>query len=442
MTKCKSSSSFSPRCIESALSFLNGFFHNYDGLIYEPIKIITGGKNNEPLSASPFHSNVIYNNLLKYLSNEEYKNRYNLSEEIIKKIHGKYLNVSYPVHEFESLTFGDFVNTVRCAKQEKNVYRTIDHKKPPENEQIIDPNIHKFVMSNVFYLEGNLIKYSTVSVIPIFELIIQKVKEADKKFNVFSAHSETLSAILSYLGEKMELPPPYRSHFLIETWKPNNGSQPFLRMSFNGEVLRTILVDDFIRSTEEFIRKYGENKNDKNQKEKINEKGNETESIKNNEIENGNVQNNENKDELIKCNENENDDVQNAEIKDEAITYNKDLLRIENADETATNEGNDVSLADGGFSAYRVESDISIENAGAQVDEGDSVGTSIEFNENEESSSSDESVTSVSSPRRKRKRTTTVRLFGIKAKIPRINRKNLRIKKKHLKKHLKKLGLR
>lgn len=252
-------SSFVIRCIESALSFLNGFFSQFNGSINQPLHIETGEENDEPLAPSPFRSKIIYNHLLDYLKKENYENRLNKSEKIIEKFR-KYLNISYPVHQFESLSFGDYINTLRCSKQEENVIRSINHTIPTE-ENLITPEIHKELMENVYFLEGNFYKSSKSSTIgPIFRLILEKLKKIKSKnpdhiFNLFSGHSETLSALLTGFGIKNEFTPPFGSHFLIEAWKSNN-SQIFLRVALNGEVLKIVPIKEFKKYAKSIINEW------------------------------------------------------------------------------------------------------------------------------------------------------------------------------------------
>lgn len=258
-------SSFVTRCIESALSFLNGFFYQLEGTIDEKISIKSGKENEEPLAPSPFRSKLIYRHMMDYIKSEEYEKRLNRSEKIIQKFR-KYLNISYPVHQFESLSFGDYINTLRCSNQEDNVIKSIDHERPKE-KQLITPEIHKELMTNVYFLEGKFYNSTRSATIgPIFKLILEKLKKIksnkiDHVFNLFSGHSETLSALLTAFGIENEFTPPFGSHFLIEAWKVNNG-ESFLRIALNGDVLKIIDLKEFKKYAKDLISEKVEQKND------------------------------------------------------------------------------------------------------------------------------------------------------------------------------------
>lgn len=249
-------SSYVIRCIESALSFLNGFFKQFEGSFNQTLQIKTGKNNDEPLAPSPFRSKVIYSHLVNYLMKDEYRKRFNKSEEIIKKFK-KYLNVTYQDYEFESLAFGDYINTLRCSNQENKIIRSIDHQTPTE-EKLITPEIHKELMENVYFLEGDFYNFSRkASIGPIFKLILEKLRNIKSKktehiFNLFSGHSETLSALLTGFGVKNDFTPPFGSHFLIEVWKPID-SKPFLRVLINGEIIKTIPLKEFKKYAKDLV---------------------------------------------------------------------------------------------------------------------------------------------------------------------------------------------
>lgn len=251
-------SSYVTRCIESALSFLNGFFYKFDELLNQTFDIKTGQKNDEPLAPSPFRSDLIFQNMLKFIDQEEYRKRHRRSEELIQKFR-KYLNISYLTHEFESLSFGDYINTLRCNRQEDEVIKSINFE--DEDEQLITPEIHREMMRNVFYMEGNFYNFSLApTVAPIFKLILDKLKKINYKrpehlFNLFSAHSETLSALITAFGYNSEFTPPFASHFLIEVWKPESSSS-FLRVVLNGEEIKRISLHKFKKMAKKLVNQY------------------------------------------------------------------------------------------------------------------------------------------------------------------------------------------
>lgn len=264
-------SSFVPRCIETALSFLNGFYQSYDGIINQTLEIETGKMYEEPLAPFPGGSKLMYQDAVKFIELEEYKNRINRSEEIIKNFK-EYLNVTYPIHQIESLTFGDYINTLRCAEQEDEMIRSFNHEVPSE-ENLITPELHKEIMNNMHFMEAGFYNFSRApSIAPIYKLILPKLKKITSKkpshvFNFFSGHDGTLSALLTAFGMESEFPPPFASHFLIEVWKHEN-SNHVLRISFNGEVIKTIPLKEFKKAAKKLIKEY-EKMNESLKKEEL-----------------------------------------------------------------------------------------------------------------------------------------------------------------------------
>lgn len=260
LSKISVRSSFVQRCIESALAFLNGFFDQHKGEIQSNLEFETGKMFDEPLAPFPGGSKLMYEDALKFIELDEYKNRINKSKEIIKNF-DKYLNVTYPIHEIESLTFGDYINTLRCANQEEEVIKTKDHESPSE-ENLVTPELHKEIMNNMAYMEAGFYKFSTApSIAPIYKLIMQKLKKVKAKnpkkiFNLFSGHDGTLSALMIAFGEEIEFPPPFASHFAIEVWKQNDSN--VIRASFNGKVIKTIPYKEFKKSAKKLIKEYDE----------------------------------------------------------------------------------------------------------------------------------------------------------------------------------------
>lgn len=261
-------SSNAQRCIESGISFLNGFFNNYDGTFNETLEMDVGEEGKEPLAPSPFRNKLIFEQILKFIDQDDYRKRYVESEEIVQKF-SKYLKIIYPVHEFESLTMGDFFNSVRCANQEEEMYRTPEHEDPSE-EVLITPEMHRILMNNVFYLEGKFYNYSLpLPAGPILKLVVEKLdkiesEKPEKIFNLFSSHSETLSALIATFGIDCELPPPFNSHLLLEVWKPDDSSPIIIRFVLNGDQLKIVPLEDFMKNAMGIIKEYEKqvNKND------------------------------------------------------------------------------------------------------------------------------------------------------------------------------------
>lgn len=261
LSKLSIRSSFVQRCIESALSFLNGFFDQYNGTIQQNLDIETGKMFEEPLAPFPGGSKLMYEDALKFIELEEYKTRINRSEEIISNFK-KYLNVTYPIHEIESFTFGDYINTLRCSNQEDAVIKTINHEEPTE-ENLITPELHKEIMKNMVFMEAGFCNFSRApSIAPIYKLILQKLKKITSKkpktvFNLFSGHDGTLAALMTAFGMEIEFPPPFASHIAIEVWKQNDSSY-ILRASFNGRVIKTVPFKEFKKSAKILIKEYDE----------------------------------------------------------------------------------------------------------------------------------------------------------------------------------------
>lgn len=250
-------SSFIPRCIESALSFLNGFFDHIEEPINETIEFVTGQMNDDPLVIVPAASDLMLESSFRFAETDEYKQRIKELKEIIKKF-DKYLNVSFPIHEMQALLFGDYINTLRCSKQDKTVIRDEGHTQPQE-ELMITPEIHKIILNDMNFFEAGFVKFDKIATLgPILQLILQRMEsyyslESHCKFSLFSGHDATLNALLTYFGTNTTYPPPFASQVLLEFWY---STRPYLRVVYNGDVITTLPVSQFKKDAEILVAEY------------------------------------------------------------------------------------------------------------------------------------------------------------------------------------------
>lgn len=236
-------SSFVPRCVESAVSIINGMYPPENDS--EILNIVTGQYRNEPLC--PYsESNDEFEELSKeFIKKDEFKKRKEYFQKL-KKLHS-HLNMKIG-GDMDNLIVADFLNCFRCSNNELPFppYPSTEkqhEKNNKEDDVIINDQIFDKLMSNMAYWEAGFLNFSgKIAYMPIFDLIMNHIDklfamdESTAKFILFSGHDVSISAVLNALGYvDFVAPPPFASHLSVELWQLD---KPHLRFVFNGKVLQ------------------------------------------------------------------------------------------------------------------------------------------------------------------------------------------------------------
>lgn len=238
-------SSFAPRCIESAVAIMNGFYPPMND--NEILNITTDKFQKEPLC--PYsESSDEFNQLAKeFVKKDEFEKRKKFFKGL-SNLH-KFLNFKIK-NEMDNLVIADFLNCYRCSRNELPFppFKNDQKKEKILNENILNENVlnesdFDTLMSNMAFYDAGFLDFAgNISYMPILELIINHIDkyfemdEFVEKFFLFSGHDATISAVLVALGIlDLRAPPPFASHLAIELWQIE---KPFMRFVYNGEVIK------------------------------------------------------------------------------------------------------------------------------------------------------------------------------------------------------------
>jgi hypothetical protein len=135
------------------------------------------------------------------------------------------------------LRAGDFVIAKRCAG---NPY-----------PDFVTEEMYARMESDIDFVIGEFYHQAVGSAFPpLVRFVLTGIDDwyAHKsrvQFTLLSGHDITLVAFLEGLGIGPEvISPPYASHLAVELWHLD---RPYVRFSFNGEVLRMIPLEEFRR---------------------------------------------------------------------------------------------------------------------------------------------------------------------------------------------------
>lgn len=215
-------SSFVPRCVESAIGFMQGLYPpESEG---EILNITTGNEKDEPLCPYAGSTPETYKKALEWTEQEWFKKRHSESTAIHNKLVEPY-NVTVKI-PLELMLLGDHFNVLKC------------NNKPMT---FVDEEMYSHMLSDVAIFESGFFGYAgNLTYGPIWELIMNAIDryyglEEKARFYLFSGHDVTVSALLAGLGYiDLVAPPPYASHFAVEIWYT---TRPHLRFVFNGDVV-------------------------------------------------------------------------------------------------------------------------------------------------------------------------------------------------------------
>lgn len=242
-------SSFVPRCVESAVSIINGMYPPENN--GEILNITTGQYKNEPLCPYSESTEEFIELSKEFVKKDEFKRRKEYFQRLTN-LHN-HLNMKLE-NDMDSLIVADFLNCFRCSGNELPFppYPSTQEQYDKNNKNngndgndnlIINDEIFNELMSNMAFWEAGFLDFAgNASYGPIFELIMNHIDkhfsmdESTAKFVLFSGHDVTISAILNALGYlDFTAPPPFASHISIELWQLD---KPHLRFVFNGKVMQ------------------------------------------------------------------------------------------------------------------------------------------------------------------------------------------------------------
>ena len=218
-------SSHYERCIQSMMSFFDGFYPAIQP--DETIKYVTGTKELEPLYPSSSYCKDIRIVYEKFLKSDEFQQRKAKSQQDLNPLF-EYLELEKTEENW--MWLGDWMYSYKCSNQ----------------------NIPHVVTDQMFELAMNDTSYGSVGFYRMFpkensgaiwRVILEQTAailsgQSKAKFALLSGHDITIMALLASLDiVDLSSIPPYRSHLALELY---NDPIPSIRFVMNGQVLKPL----------------------------------------------------------------------------------------------------------------------------------------------------------------------------------------------------------
>lgn len=232
------------RCIQSAMSFLNGFYP--PATPGELINIREVADGTEILAPGRETCKEMDETYVKWTESEEYKNRQKQSQELFKPVF-EALKISPDLW----MSFGDWLISYTCKG-----FMIPD----VVTQEIFDQATKDTSYSMWGYFQTSP-KVAASAMWRLFLKDIDRFLAAEPgigKLRIYSGHDSTIIALLVSLGIEDIGIPPFRSHFLMETWIDQRG-KIFIRFVLNGNPIELPFMDNkSLVSYSEFKGKLGE----------------------------------------------------------------------------------------------------------------------------------------------------------------------------------------
>lgn len=221
-------SSYTDRCQRSAVSFMNGFFPpDAPG---HTIRYNTGSERKEWLQPNPYMCDDVKDLYDKFVSSEVYKQRVLESDKIYANLY-KELNITSSNTTWIHLA--DWIYSYMC------VIGSVPKISPTEEQ------LQRVVDDIGFYSYQYYKTDKKVAASPIWRHILKDIdnflNNKEGKFQLYTAHDATITALLASLDYDESFNPPFRSHMSIELWKSRN--DVCIRFVFNGKAINSTLFN-------------------------------------------------------------------------------------------------------------------------------------------------------------------------------------------------------
>lgn len=211
-----------PRCIESAIGFMQGMYPPEDP--GEILNMTSGNASNEVLCPYVGGGPAFLEAGGAWMQTDEFKARTGDSEDVLSKLR-EYHNITLN-HIVEYLLVGEYFVSYKCHGL---------------GIEPVDKPLFKRLVSNMAFFEAGFLNFSKpLGSGPIWNMVFDDIDkyyglESQTKFTLFSGHDVTLAAILVSLGYvDLVAPAPYASHLAVEIWYT---TRPEVRVVLNGKVI-------------------------------------------------------------------------------------------------------------------------------------------------------------------------------------------------------------
>lgn len=213
----------SERCVKSAIAFMNGMFP--PAFPDEILDVKTGISGFDKLNPDPYGCSDLRRDYAAYITSDEFKARAE-SAKVMQKPLYDHLNLSWDGQNWQWI--GDWLLSFYCSGQSIPSVVT---------EEMLEAAIG----DTEFYSVGFVAKYKEDATGPLWRLLMRSIDDrmsgfSQKRFELFSAHDATITAILAWFDPVSASGiPPYRSHIAVEMYELDG--LPKLRFVYNGDVL-------------------------------------------------------------------------------------------------------------------------------------------------------------------------------------------------------------
>lgn len=212
------------RCIQSAMSFINGFYPPATPGELINIKEVADGT--EILSPEPHTCKETQEMYTEWLNSNKFKERRAKSEALYREA---FKAMHIEESQLEWMFFGDWLISYTC--------------KGFEIPSVVTQEMFDQAVKDIGYYSwgyfGTRPKVGSSAMWRLFLKDMDRFLAGDPgvgKLRLYSGHDTSIIALIAGLGMTGETVPPFRSHFLMETWLDAKGKL-LLRLVLNGEPL-------------------------------------------------------------------------------------------------------------------------------------------------------------------------------------------------------------
>lgn len=229
------------RSFRSAESFLMGFYPPTD--VNEVLDMETGSATTSSMIISGGNCKDVEQAINKFHESDEYKAILDKYYPTLKEsLDALQLDKSY--HGFDSLC--GWVIAFVC----NDTIRTPSFI----TDEVIDvcnkvQAVHQYNTFASAKSPGLVISYTMRHMLKLADDFL--VGKSPKKFALLSAHDTTLAALLTLLGYKDEIIPPYASHIAMEIWEDVD-REKYVRFVFNGKPVQIASLNNDVIKYDDF----------------------------------------------------------------------------------------------------------------------------------------------------------------------------------------------
>ena len=220
-------STYVERTFRSAESFMAGFYPPVQP--NEEITILTGSDTRDFLTPNQEWCPELKKDLDKFLSSDEYKERYKKAQSNYQKIFDE-LHINFDESNWRTLS--DYLSGLYCT----------DQPFPERITSLVTDDIfNQIIEDGGFYYYNFYSMTKGVAGAPLFRELLRafdeqfdgKTENSKKRFYLYSSHDTTIVSILTAFGYTEKALPAWGSHLAVEVWENSKGK--FIRFVYNGD---------------------------------------------------------------------------------------------------------------------------------------------------------------------------------------------------------------